>query len=258
MGLLVVATEGALPQHIPAGAFPALQPDVIHAWLIDLPACNRLQGHLWHSLSADEQERASRFHFERDHRRFVVARGALRDILAHYLDCSPSLIRFEYGSFGKPRLAAPTTYPIHFNLAHSSDLALCAVSLGREVGVDLERVNGDLDFMPLAERFFAPGEYETIRLLPAGQQLSRFFDYWTCKEAYVKARGNGLALDLHTFDLSGKAGETTTALEVVDNDGMRRRWWIHSLTCAPEYAAAIAFTGPPSSLGLRRWPAPLE
>jgi 4'-phosphopantetheinyl transferase len=134
------------------------------------------------TLSADERSRAARFRFERDRRRFIVARGALRGLLGRLLGTAPSELQFVYNSFGKPALS-PESGGLKFNLSHSADLALVAIATDREVGVDVEHLR--------------PDEPRT------------FFEEWTKQEAYVKARGEGLSdgpvvfaegWSLHTFE----------------------------------------------------------
>jgi 4'-phosphopantetheinyl transferase len=150
------------------------------------------------SLSPDERARAARLAAGDVRRRFVASRAALRDILAAYVGASPAGLRFRYGPHGKPALAPPLEW-LHFNLAHSQDLAVVAVAR-RPVGVDVERVRPLADGpLALAARTFAPGEVAALRAAPQSQQLDEFFRYWTCKEAYVKARGAGLSLPFDQF-----------------------------------------------------------
>ena len=166
-----------------------------------------------HTLAADEQARAERFHFERDREHFIVARGVLRAILGRYLNRAPERLSFCYGAHGKPALAGEAgADAIRFNVSHSHGVALYAVTRGREVGIDLERIRFDLAVLEIAERFFSRREVATLRTLPTEAQRQAFFRCWTRKEAYIKARGEGLSLPLDQFDVSLAPGEPAALL----------------------------------------------
>ena len=155
-------------------------------------------------LSPDECDRAAQLLNLQHQNDFIAARGGLRSTLAEYTNCSPQALRFEYGNYGKPRLA---DYPnLHFNLAHSNGRALIIVSEKAVVGVDLEKVRSVPKLLALAKRFFKSSEYEAIVALPESLQPKQFFAYWTCKEAYLKAVGIGLSqisnLELHLDESS--------------------------------------------------------
>jgi 4'-phosphopantetheinyl transferase len=140
-------------------------------------------------LSSDEQLRADRFRFDRDRQSFIAARSGMRRILGRYLDQDAAAIEFAYGAHGKPFLAHGT---IAFNLSHSGDWALLAVAVDRAVGVDIERIKPVAELEKLTARFFAPGEHQRIMVLDQADRLNAFFRTWTCKEAYLKATGDGL------------------------------------------------------------------
>lgn len=127
------------------------------------------------TLTEDERNRSARFRFERDRRRYIVARGALRSLLGQYLDTEPAQIRFTYNPFGKPELHSDFGTRLKFNLSHSADLAAIAITTDGAVGVDIEQIKPEADYAEIA------------RCDP-----QTFFEYWTRREAYVKARGEGL------------------------------------------------------------------
>lgn len=144
-------------------------------------------------LSEDETARAREFYFERDRRRFVVGRGALRSILSRYLGQAPREIRFRYTAAGKPVLEEESgTPPLTFNLAHSDGLAVFAVTRTGEVGIDVERVREMPDWQTIAETFFPPLEQARLRAAPPPQRRAVFFQTWTRQEALLKASGVGL------------------------------------------------------------------
>jgi 4'-phosphopantetheinyl transferase len=170
-----------------------LSTDEVHIWQINLEQPEgELQSYL-QTLSSDEVARAERFYFQQHRQRFIAGRGILRAILGRYLGVEPQKVCFDYQSRGKPILAAEfADSGLAFNLSHSQELGLCAVSCQREIGVDLEYIRPLSDLAALAERFFLPREYAIVQSLPANQQQEVFFRYWTCKEAYLKATGDGI------------------------------------------------------------------
>jgi 4'-phosphopantetheinyl transferase len=193
-------------------------------------------------LSIDELDRAGRFHFERDRYRFSVARGALRAILGRYLNIGPRAIAFDYGPQGKPSLAMATP-GLRFNVSHSKDLALIAISYGRELGVDVEFVRYLAQGARMSERFFSPREVETLRSLPEHLQERAFFACWTRKEAYIKARGGGLSIPLSAVEVSVDPREPSALLGVQDDPGGPLSWGMKELLPADGYIAALVAQG---------------
>lgn len=223
---------------------PSLSDDEVHVWrlALDEPAARfaRLAGR----LSPDEQQRATRFRFERDRRRFAIARGSLREILADYLGEEPERLRFAEGPHGKPALGEPhRDSGLRFNLSHSEALALCAVTRGREVGVDVEAVRPLPDADALAERFLSAAERAALGALPGARRLEAFFRCWTRKEAYLKAVGAGLLQPLDGFDVSLAEKDHDCLLRVSANPAEASRWSVRSLDLGSGYAAAIAAAG---------------
>lgn len=191
-------------------------------------------------LSEDEAARADRFRFEHHRGHFVVARAALRRILGRYLGQPARLLRFGYNEYGKPTLPHP---PLRFNLSHAGEVALLAVTSGREVGVDVEAVRDDIEGDQLAERFFSPGEVETLMSLPEGLRPRAFFDCWTRKEAFIKALGSGLSHPLDAFDVSLAPGEPAALLRTRTDPLEAARWTLRELEPGEGYAAAVAVEG---------------
>ncbi len=242
------------PWRLPV-EWPASSPALVHAWRVALdpePACVAEAERM---LSADEQARASRFFFERDRTRFAVARAALRGILGRYLGVPPTRVEFSYGRRGKPALAArPGTPALRFNLAHSDGRALCAVAVGRDVGVDLERLRPDFATDAVAAHFFSGAEVTTLRTLAAERRTRAFFDCWTRKEAYIKARGEGLWLPLDRFEVSLAPGEPPALLATHDEPAEVARWSLRAIDVGRGYAAALAVEGRGWRLERWQWP----
>lgn len=168
--------------------------DEVHLWRIPLDQPESQLQDLAATLSSDELARANRFYFPEHRLRFTAGRGILRSILGGYLGVEPGQVKFDYESRGKPILGDRFAESgLLFNLSHSQNLALCAVNYTRQIGIDLEYLRPTSDLESLAKRFFLPREYELLRSLPDEQKQKIFFRYWTCKEAYLKATGDGIA-----------------------------------------------------------------
>jgi 4'-phosphopantetheinyl transferase len=153
-------------------------------------------------LTAEERQRAQRFLQVADRERFVIGRALARTMLSsHYADVRPADWPFQIDERGRPHLVArPSGAPdLRFNLSHTPGLVACAVTVGREVGVDVEEIGRRLVHDTIPERFFSAREVADLRAHPDPEQRVLFFDYWTLKESYIKARGLGLALPLGQF-----------------------------------------------------------
>lgn len=192
-------------------------------------------------LSESERSRAARFRFERDRRLYLVAHAMLRRALGDHLSLDPSSIEFEHGTHGRPELARPLPRALRFSLSHSHGMAACALTLERDVGLDVEPLARELP-LGVAERCFAPFELEDVLRLPFAQRAARFFTYWTLKEAYVKARGMGLSLPLQrvAFVLSEESVEFRPD-SAIESDA--RDWAFKSFRIAPSHQAALALRG---------------
>jgi 4'-phosphopantetheinyl transferase len=190
-------------------------------------------------LCATERERAVRFHFERDRSRFIAARAFLRILMGYYLRKTPSAIRFGYGPQGKPFLVGEETGDLRFNVSHSQGLALYAVTLGAEVGVDLEYSRKNMSIEEISRRFFSAQEIAALESLPQDQRQRAFLVCWTRKEAYIKARGEGLSVALDSFSVTMKPDEPP-AIMVHDEPQETSRWSVLEVDPDPQYVAAVA------------------
>jgi len=236
--------------------------DKVHVWRarLDLPPAAILA--LRRTLAADELARVKRFHFTEDRERFIAARGALRDILAHYLGTEANQVCFRYSPHGKPALAAGSQRggqrkpPLHFNLSHTGDLALVAIARSRRVGVDIESMRTDIAQDLIADRSFSPHEQAQLRALPIHLKAQGFFNCWTRKEAYIKARvGAGLkpAPTLDQFDVSLAPGEPARLLHVEGDAEEASRWTLAELAPGPGYVAALVVEGHGWHLACWQW-----
>jgi 4'-phosphopantetheinyl transferase len=189
---------------------PKLTGGEVHIWRAPLALAPEMLTRLKSTLSEDELARVERFVFDRDATSFTAARGILRDLLGRYLACPPQSVHFAYGAFGKPELApgrGRLGELIRFNLSHSHGLALFALAIDRNVGIDLEMIRPDAAAQDIAARYFSADETKELKSLPVEEQDEGFFTCWTRKEAYVKARGNGLQIPLDSFSVTFSPGQ---------------------------------------------------
>jgi 4'-phosphopantetheinyl transferase len=222
-------------------ARPSLSGDDVHVWRVVLDQEQALVEAFRETLSLDELERAARFHFARDAKHFVIARGALRNILGRYLAERPERLRFATTQFGKPSLTGVQSGAgLRFNLSHSGGLALYAVARERELGIDIERLREDFDWRGIAAHYFSPHEATTLGSLPPAAQTQAFFNCWTRKEAYIKARGEGLSMPLDQFDVSFAPDEPARLVRNINAPLETSRWSLRELHPGLGYAAAIA------------------
>ncbi len=223
---------------------PSLPGHEVHVWRASLEASSQRVQELSSLLAADERGRAERFHFERDRAHFIVARGLLRTLLGGYLGLEPEALLFGYGSYGKPHLqAGHTSKELNFNVSHSHGMALLAFAWNRQLGVDIERIRPTVAGEGIAERFFSPHDVACLNALPAGLQAEGFFNCWTRKEAYIKARGEGLSLPLDQFDVSLVPGEPAALLATRIHPREVTRWSLADLEVGAGFKAALAVEG---------------
>jgi 4'-phosphopantetheinyl transferase len=191
-------------------------------------------------LSDAERERASRFVFDRDRRRFIVSRARLRQLLAARLGVPPESVEFTYGAHGKPAIVlGPADPDLRFNVSHCNDLAVYAFSYGLDVGVDVEAVRALPDADRIAARFFSPREKEAYRALDSRDKPLGFFNCWTRKEAFIKALGDGLGHPLDSFDVSLAPDKPAAILRVGVTPGDECGWRMESFAPAPGFVAAV-------------------
>jgi 4'-phosphopantetheinyl transferase len=210
-------------------------PDV-DVWLIaldmsaaDLERCSGL-------LSAEESVRAARFHFGRDRDRYIAGRGMLRIVLGRYLETPPAVIGLATQPHGKPVLEKAAKP--HFNLAHTDELALLAVSNTCLTGVDIEKRGRKVDYEALARRFLSPPEYAQLELRAANERNDAFLSLWTCKEAVAKALGSGLRMPLDRIEISISPHAQPRLVALPHDD--ERSWSLHTIDAGLDYVATVA------------------
>jgi 4'-phosphopantetheinyl transferase len=211
----------------------------IHIWSVDLDGDRHRIMRLNEVLTELERHRAAKFVNPLHRDRWTVARGSLRQILSQYLDLTPEQIVFNYGAQGKPAIEGN---PIQFNLSHSHDRAVCAISATYPVGIDLEYIH-PIGAAGLVDRFFSRSEQAIFHALPASQQQAAFFHAWTQKEAYLKACGTGLSTPLDQIEVSIDPDTPARIISTPVGQVIANNWQIHKLEISSEYAGAIVIGG---------------
>jgi 4'-phosphopantetheinyl transferase len=213
----------------------------IHVWATVLAAPANILESFARSLSPDETERARKFKFEKHRNRYIAGRGALRAMLGQYLDVHPSRLRFVYLENGKPMLAEEfASAGIHFNLAHTGELALMALTRIGQVGVDVECVRPVKNVDELVARFFSPRENELFQKVPDADKPAAFFNLWTRKEALLKATGEGITRSLSLVEVSFLPGEAARLISISGDAAKAAQWIVRELSPAKGYTAAVA------------------
>ena len=227
-----------------------------HVWrtTLDWPATG--VDALSRTLSAEELARVDRLHRQTDRLRAIVGRGLLRLLLSHYLASSPDDVRLTCGPQGKPKLAdGPASQRLGFNLSHSGDLILVAISYGPAVGIDVERIRGDIDWNKIVMRRFSAREASELASLSPEERIDAFYSCWTRKEAYIKAREDGLSLPLDQFDVAVLPGRPAMLLDSRHAPGEHLLWTLRDLDVGEGYKAALAVEGAIGRLRCWDWPA---
>lgn len=220
----------------------------IHVWAFGLDWTRSVADQAWAGLAEDERRRADAYHFERDRTRFVAARARLRELLAAYAGCAPREIRLMTGPYGKPALApAGAGAGLEFNLSHAQDQALLAVRRGGPVGVDLEQVRADVDAAGIVASHFSQAERAAWAALPEAERRAGFFRGWVRKEAYAKARGEGLSRAPERYTVTLAAGAAALLADEADA-GASTDWSLEDLSAPAGFVAALAYVGPVRTL----------
>jgi len=229
---------------------PPLGSGDVQIWKVDIGPASLFVPALRTRLSPEERERADRYVFDRHRIRYIRARAALRALLGRHLGVAPADVRLGTAPGGKPFLADAVP-PLHFNVSHSGDLALIALTRGGEVGIDVEgvRPSGD-DWVALARRYFASEEVAALERYSSSERVEAFFRVWTRKEAIVKLLGDGLRKPLDRFIVPS---DEHAIAPVLLSDGGVVPWHLTPLTPAPAYWGACATYRRPGRLVLGQW-----
>lgn len=211
------------------------------AWVRDWTARSEEFGRLLDCLSPQERDRRGRFFFERDRDVYGLSHGMLRGVLSRCAPPAPESWRFVSGPMGRPELApGQTPRPIRFNLSHTPGLAACAVTLDVDVGIDVENVERAGVDVDVTARSFTASERAYVQAGPDEDRRRRFFQIWTLKEAYIKATGRGLSVQLDSFSVSPSPAPPRISGAVED-------WFLAQLPDWPPYIISVAARGAPEA-----------
>jgi 4'-phosphopantetheinyl transferase len=219
---------------------PELSENEIHLWLADLDRLARRTESERDILSVEELVRAARFRFEGDRRRYLVRHFLLRELIGLYIEQEPVQVELGCNLFGKPQLLVPSAIrPLEFNLSHSVNLAVYAFARRRRVGVDVEAIRRDLEWKEMSGAFLHPAEALHVNALPRSGQLGAFFEYWTLKEALLKAHGTGFAVPPNQIDLTDVVRGRAVRLR----DDCGTNWVCRLFEPRADYQAAVVIEG---------------
>lgn len=231
----------------------SISADDLHIWRLSLNLTPGANDDLWSLLSADEQSRAQRFVRVQDQEKFVQVRGSLRKLLGQYVDRAGGDLQFDYGEYGKPHLGKSCNpLGLQFNVSHSHELALIAVTQASAVGIDVEQMNTKVDFQGISHRFFAEAEHQMLRQQPSERQCPVFFQLWTRKEACIKAMGGSIAQALDQVDVSQGLDQSRITVKLMEK-GNFQELHVHNLLMGKHYAGSVATTQLLSNLHTWQW-----
>ena len=232
-------------------------PIPVDLWFVELSGDEHRRRTARELLDPFEQTRAARFRFDRDRDQYILSHAALRQILSEQSGLEPASIRYETGPAGKPACAPPIGSKLRFNLSHAGDYALIGVTSGPQIGVDVEAATRTVDENEIVERFFSTAERTAWVEITASQKSAAFFRAWTLKEAYVKARGDGLGHDSQHYTVELRPTESARLIADDIDPTAPARFQLASVAAPPGYTAAVALEIPPEipvEFRIRRWP----
>jgi 4'-phosphopantetheinyl transferase len=245
-----MSESGTVWKSPPSGY--SLPSDEVHIWRAGLDWPPEAVDEWCRILPPEERKRADAFHFPADRTRHILGRAVSRLLIARCAGVEAASVRFEYGAKGKPQLAGALIHnSLNFNISHSGDYVLVAIAFQRCLGVDIERIRMDIDTGAIAKRFFSANECLALAGLPADLRHEAFFACWTRKEAYIKARGDGLSLGLHRFDVAFLPGQEPRLLETRHDPADASRWTLRDIDVGTSHKAALAAQG--SEFRLQCW-----
>lgn len=235
------------PNHL------TLPVDEVHVWRASMDVSTSDLAVFRSVLSEDEIQRAERFHFQRHCNHSIVSRGLLRTLLGRYLAMDPAALRFSYGRYGKPGLADGYNDggSLRFNLSHSNERVLYAITYDMDVGIDIEFLHRSVKMEPVICWNCSEREKEDLQTVPTNLRRRAFFNCWTRKEAYVKARGDGLAAHMNNISVSLLPGQPTLLLETEAGEEEATRWLLKEIKPGAGYVACLAIVG--HGWQVRKW-----
>ncbi len=231
----------------------SLTPEVAHVWRVRLDDSPQRASRFRLHLSDDERGRAERCRTPHPQFQFVVTRSILRILLGRYLGTRPNQIHLETHAQGKPILVNPSSLPIQFNVSHTRGMALIALTLQHAIGIDVERIDRAIQDRDIAERYFSSRESEHLASLTAPERPHHFFSYWTCKEAYLKMQGIGIAEGLAHCEMTFDSENSEVRLLPLDQQERREECSIYRMRVGTEHVGAIAIATSSTHISYWEW-----
>ncbi len=218
-----------------------LQSKQVHVWCLSFREHTEHVPNYYALLSDDEKIKASKFHFEKDKNQSIISRGALRQLSALYLDRPIDDIAFTYGEYGKPEYSFKSY--LKFNVSHSGDMAIIGFVKDHDIGVDIEHIKTDFDVMDIAVNYFSELEIKTLKAFPKKKHIEGFYRCWTRKEAFIKAKSQGLSFPLNAFSVSIDSNNHANLLETKWDKREAKDWKLFSFTPNKDYIGAVSIKG---------------
>ena len=228
-----------------------LRDEDAHIWRADLEVDEGIQSSFLKLLTPDEKNRAQKFHFAKDKRNFIAARGILRFLIGKYLEMNPAEISFQYSQFGKPSIASNNS--LKFNISHSQNIALFAFTKKLNIGIDVEFVNPKIEAKDIAANFFSTNEVLNLLALPEELQTLGFFNCWTRKEAFIKAVGEGLSFPLDKFEVSLDPDKPAKLLATHWEPKAVSKWSMYSMLPETNFVGCLAIEGQVDQVNFWNW-----
>jgi 4'-phosphopantetheinyl transferase len=240
---------GSLPQEF----LYKLVPGTVHVWRVPLDDSPERASCYRAYLSADELARADRCRIPHPQYQFVVTRGILRMLLSQYMKVHPAQLQFETQPQGKPVLKTASSFPIQFNVSHTRGMAFIAFTTQHAVGIDVEWIDRKIQDRDIAERYFSARESKYLASLSPQERTHQFFSYWTCKEAYLKMQGRGIAEGLAQCELTINSDQLQVGLTHVDQSGQGKDCSLHRITSDSGHVGAVAIACSSTKISYWNW-----
>lgn len=229
----------------------------VHVWHASLEQPANVVQKLEAVLSNDERQKAEEFRYQEHRQSFVISRGILRNLLSRYTNIQPKHIQLKYTLTGKPYLAnRGETQDLSFNLSHAGLLVLYAISWGRQVGIDVECIRPMEEMNQVAHRIFSPKEYRKFQKVNQEARLKAFYNCLTRKEAFLKARGDGIYFPPQAVEVSFEPGFSARVLSIDGKEQEAKQWSMHDIKTWDGYAAALVVEGNDYSISHKQWTYP--
>ena len=245
-----ISTDWASP---PPNLRSSLVPGNVHVWRAPLDPSPERAARFRPYLSTDEHARADRCRTPHPQFQFVMTRGILRIVLSHYLGVRPMDLQFATQPHGKPRLVTSSSLPIQFNVSHARGMALLAVALHHAVGIDVEWIDRKIQDQEIADRYFSVRESAYLTNLPLPERSHQFFSYWTCKEAYLKMTGKGIAGGLAQCEVSIDPDQPEVGLSLLNPQGQTDSCSLYRMNVGAEHVGAVAIACHATEISYWNW-----